>query len=99
MWVCMYWEHDVLKTTCGCIEMCRLSPSHTHTHNDAHACAHTHKYIHTQIHSLMLPSHLCTHTGMHFRKLLCDVVKIKVESEERMNRITRGNGDEIVGVS
>ena len=27
------------------------------------------------------------------------MVKIKVESEERINRITRGSGDEIIGVN
>ena len=42
------------------------------------------------------------HAKLHtlcFRKLLCDVVKIKVDGEERVNRITRGNGEDIIGVS
>jgi len=30
------------------------------------------------------------------RKLVCDVVRVKVESEENINRISRGNGEEIV---
>ena len=33
------------------------------------------------------------------RRLLCDVVKIKVDSEERVSRITRGNGEDIIMVS
>lgn len=56
-------------------------------HTQVYVYTHTHTHIHS--HALVLV----------FRKLLCDVVKIKVESEERMNRITRGNGDEIIGVS
>ena len=33
------------------------------------------------------------------RKLLCEVVRIKVESEESMNRINRVNGEDVVNVS
>ena len=40
-----------------------------------------------------------TPVSSYSRKLLCEVVRVKVESEERINRITRGNGEEIINVS
>ena len=54
--------------------------------NTCHTHTHTHMHIHTHMHSHV------------YRKLVCDVVRVKVESEENINRISRGNGEEIVMV-
>ena len=84
--MCMY-THIII--------VCKYVWVHVHTHTctcifiTLRACTRGRVVTHVHV--------SCAHAC--FRKLLCDVVRIKVESEERINRITRGSGDEIIGVN